>query len=562
MDFHIDTLRVESSRLDHLLDLCSGLIVNRGRILCWPSELDATLSEMDKALRKSDISAAPLEHWRNQLQKLRTSANTDAAELDAVSTQIEASVYSLRLVPMSSMLDLFPRMVHDLASELKKQVRLRVEGGSTVADKRIVEQIKAPLMHAVRNAIDHGIESPEERVRLGKPSEGEVVISVSQEAGSIHIEVHDDGAGLDFRAIREQALRQRLFSPLELDALSEAQLKLLIFHPGFTTKRMITDISGRGVGLKVVSTTVEQLHGSLAVDSVAGRGMHLHIRLPVTLTSTRVMLVREQGDLFAIAMDHIQFTTRVRAEALHTIDVQQCFYWNDQPVRIERLSLLLGLTNDKTPLQNDVNAIVVSANGERFALGVDELEGVQDVVLKPPGPPLQRVQNLQGLTVLYSGDVCPVLNLSDLHQSLHRMGAQHAPEANRQAPQRTKPVILLAEDSITTRIQEKRILETAGYEVVTAVDGLDAWNKLSSRKFDAVVSDIMMPNMSGLDLTERIRSKPSSHDLPVILVTSLSTEADRRRGLELGADAYISKPEFDQALLLDCLARLTDPGHP
>lgn len=554
-DFHIDTLRIESTRLDTLLQLGGELVVNNGRIARWRGELDRLHGHCDYLNRHPGDSIQGLSALVSELDRLRGLMSSDIARLETVSSQLETSIRKLRLLPLSTLLDLFPRMVRDLAAELGKKVVYHVEGAATVADKRIIEEMKAPLTHLLRNCVDHGIETPAERLRAGKPAEGLIQISVAQGADAVTILIRDDGRGLDLEAIRQQAIKQRLHTEDELRHMSSAQLQTLVLRAGFSTSPMITDLSGRGVGLDVVRACVERLHGSLALDSTPGRGLSIRLRLPVSLTATRAILVREWGQTYALSFDDIAFLRRLAPAALHNLEGRQGFYEGDQAIPLERLGLLLDRSPPALKEEAGLHCVVLKVSGEIFALAVDEVLDTEDIVVKPPAPPLTRVRNLAGLAVLNSGLVCPVLNSYDLLRGMNRKGRVIKPSLDQEVVQAQKR-ILLAEDSITTRMQERRILEAAGYLVETAVDGLDAWNKLALHSYDAVVSDIQMPRMSGLELAERMRKNKRFAEVPIVLITSLATEEDRRRGLAAGADAYITKSEFDQRLLLDCLARL------
>ena len=555
-DFRIDTLRIESSRLDALLQLSGELVVSKGRVARWQSELDQLLTRCEYHLKHPQASTQGLPQVTAELDRLRGHMASDSARLETVAVQIESGIRALRLLPMATLLELFPRMVHDLGIELGKLLNYKVDGAATVADKRIIEELKAPLMHLLRNAIDHGIEPPAERRQAGKPAAGLIAIVVTQSPDAVQIAISDDGRGLDLDAIRKQALKERLYTPNKLQELTEEQLQALIFQPGFSTSRLITDLSGRGVGLDVVRASVERLRGSLRIASEPGQGLTIYLRLPVSLTATRAMLLREWGQTYALPFEDIAFIKRLRPTELHTLEGRQCFYQGDQAIPLERLGLLLDRAPPALNEEDWLHCVALKVDNDTFALAVEEVLETEDIVVKPTTTPLTRVRNVAGLAVLTTGLVCPVLNRYDLLRSMTRTVRNSVPATAGETPAMAPKRILLAEDSITTRMQERRILEAAGYEVVTAVDGLDAWNMLSLHPFDAVVSDIQMPRMSGLELAEKIRRNRTFAELPIVLVTSLNNEEDRRRGLEVGADAYIIKSDFDQRLLLDCLARL------
>lgn len=549
-EFRIDTLRVDSSRLDFLLSQAGELVVSRSRIQRWQSEFDHLINYLQAGAIDNETLLSQMELLRNRLSE-------DGARLNTVTEAIENGIRNLRLLPLSTLLDQFPRMMHDLAAEQKKLISLEMAGGTYVADKRIIEELKAPLMHLLRNAIDHGIETPEQRRKVGKPEAGSIRVNISQEADLVCLQVADDGRGLNAEAIRQQAVKRGLYSEAQAATLDDEHLHALILQSGFSTQSMITDISGRGIGLDVVRTSMERMRGLLQVSSQPGQGSQITLQVPVSLTSTRVMLIKEQDECYALPFEHIHFARSLEAGELLTLENHQFFYQNRDVIGTARLSTLLE--REAAGPQNDddkLHCVVLQVGDSSFGVLVDELLDEQEIVLKPLAPPLKRVRNVAGITILDSGQVCAVLSVHDLLRSLHK---QHIPahaQTRATATKSKRKTVLLAEDSITTRIQEKRILEAAGYEVITAVDGLDAWNKLASQRFDAVMSDITMPNLTGLELTARIRENRKLAELPVILVTSLASEEDRLRGLEAGADAYLTKPEFDQSLLLDTLARL------
>ncbi|MBU3613232.1 response regulator [Polynucleobacter sp. MG-27-Goln-C1] len=550
-EFHIETLRVDARKLDFLLSQAGELVVSRSRILRWQEEFGKLVNQLDSG-------EIPTEPWVKAAQSMRAKLAEDASRLGVITEEMDGGIRGLRLLPISTLLEQFPRMVHDLAAEEKKQVDLVFEGENVVADKRIIEEMKSPLMHMLRNAIDHGIELPEDRIKHGKSPAGKILVKVSQEAEHVRLDVSDDGRGLDLEAIRLQAVKRHLYTESQALELDDAQLKNVLMTPGFSTNKMITDISGRGVGLDVVRSTVERMHGTLQIDSTTGKGMVFSLNLPVSLTSTRVMILREWGESYALPCEAIYFSKILKPGELLVREDRQCFYHDDEIITVSRLGALL----DRPPQLVDSNAalicVVIKVGEFSFGLIVDELHDEEEIVLKAPPAPIKRLRNVSGLTVLDSGLVCAVLNPSDLAKSVLHTHQKTVDDKKMIHPTEIsiKKSLLLVEDSIVTRIQEKRILEGAGYEVITAVDGVNAWNILASRSFDAIVSDIMMPNMDGLELTAKIRANKKFADIPIILVTSLASENDRRKGLEAGADAYISKSEFDQTVLLDSITRL------
>jgi two-component system chemotaxis sensor kinase CheA len=370
------------------------------------------------------------------------------------------------------------------------------------------------------------------------------------------LEVKDDGRGLDLDTIRQVAKHRGLYDEASLAGMTPIQLQQLIFSPGFSTMTYVTELSGRGVGLDVVRVNVERMKGEITLQSSAGQGLTVRLHLPLSLATTRLLLARVGDGLFGLPVECIHSSRRLHQAENFTLEGRSAVLLDGQAVIIARLADLLECAARPPELEPDkMPCIFIQVGEERLGLLADDLLSEQEVVPKPLGPPLRRVRNVSALAMLGNGEICPVLNPSDLIRSAHKLSCNSVTHVETGA-QQSNPVVLLVEDSALIRAMEKRILEDGGYEVVTAVDGMDALNLLGTRGFAAVVSDIMMPNMDGLTLTSRIRATPGQQALPVILVTSLASDADKRRGLEVGANAYIPKPSFDQRLLLDTLKRL------
>jgi len=570
--FRIESVRVDTRKLDGLLTHAGELLVTRTRVARRLEDIDALIDLCEEWARReaarppgpspADAGAAMerLARIGALLGRLRAGSAEDSTRLDYIAGELESGIRLIRLLPLSNVFRLFPRLVHDLGREQGKEVEFVIEGEETNADKRILEEIKDPLMHMLRNAVDHGIEPPQAREQAGKPRTGVVRIKASQTASSVTIEVSDDGCGLDEEAIKRAAVKRGLASDEALAAMSSAQIQSLIFKPGMSTAGFVTDVSGRGVGMNVVRANVERLKGSIQLQSTPGKGTSIRILLPVTLATIRVLIVEVSGHPYGLPAECVQVLRMVAPADVFTVEGRDAVMHQGRPVSIARLAHLLELPQvaEQSKAHNAPAAtpcVVLSPGGEPFGVLVDALLDEQEVVLKPQSALLERVRNVAGATILDSGEICMVLNAQDLLASM-RKGA--APAAAPEAAQAvvTRKAILLAEDSITTRTQEARILENAGYEVVTAADGLEAWNKLAARAFDAVVTDVLMPNLDGLGLAEKIRREPRYAELPIVLVTSLASDEDKRRGLEAGANAYITKPAFDQQVLLDCLERL------
>ena len=591
--FRIETVRVDTRKLDDLLTLAGELSVIQGRaqhrlllmdemlelwatlersrrkfrVLLRTAETSENMSKMNEALRRVlHADSEILTLLGSRIKQSRDVFYEDGARLETTANTLGERVHAVRLLPLSTVFSLFPRMVHDLAREQGKEVELVIDGGDLNVDKRVVEEMKDPLMHLLRNAIDHGIEAPAERERQGKSHSSMLRLRAVRENNSVLLEVRDDGRGLDMDAIRHVALQRGMHDETTLTAMTTAQLQQLIFLPGFSTSSFVTELSGRGVGLDVVRVNVERLKGDIRLESAPHHGTVIQLRLPLGLSTTHLLLASVGGHRYGLPIEFVHTSRRVREADIFTLEGRPAFELDGQAVIAPRLADLLGLP-DPNPLPSPLPqggegaavCIVIQIGFERLGLRVDELLNEEEVLTKPLGAPLQRVRNISGMIILGSGEICAVLNPADLLRSAHKLAAVPARNKLERTEPAVKNCILLVEDSVLVRVMEKRILEDAGYEVVAAVDGKDALNRLGSRPFAAVVSDITMPNMDGLTLTIHIRQEPRYRNLPVILVTSLASDEDQRRGLEVGANAYIPKPSFDQRMLLDTLQRLIVP---
>ena len=587
-NYQIETIRVEPQKLDTLMTQAGELTVTKIQIahrlaeieeilLLWEEwsrdafvnrlaieSLDPRSHNGIKQVQKFQHRAEQrLERLGNLVNQLRNKANEDTARLDVVTSELEEGIRTLRLLPLSTIFNLFPRMVRDLAKQQSKEVNLVIEGGDTKADKRILEEMKDPLLHLLRNAIDHGIETPQERELVGKPRAATLRLRGYQNANNIGIEIVDDGRGLDIEGIKRTALRRGVCREEELATMTTAQIQSLIFAPGFSTRTTITEISGRGVGLDVVRANVERLKGSIQVDSTPGKGCLFRIELNTTLATTNVLIVEVNRVSYAIPVEFVQTSLLVSGQEIFAIEGSQTIVLDGQPVSVSWLADLLELpiaapASPKSASESKMlPCIILQVGNDRLGLLVDNLLDQQDVVLKSQSKLLKRVRNVSGATILGTGEVCMVLNPQDLLKSMQkRNGAGAFAQAKSFEQTKTKQTILLVEDSITIRTQVKRILEGAGYDVVAAVDGLDGFNKLRAQTFDAVVSDVQMPNLDGLGLAAKIRQHKEYSELPIVLCTTLASDEDKRKGAEAGANAYLTKGTFDQKVLLDTLRRL------
>ena len=462
-----------------------------------------------------------------------------------------------RMLPFSSLLSMFPHFVRDLGRSVGKKVVLTIEGDDIDVDRRLLEELKGPLLHLVRNCVDHGIEPVSKREIQGKPLEGSMRIAASSKDNRIEITIADDGAGIDVARIKTSAVRCAVISQEQADKLDGKEAMQLIFHTGVTTSPLITDISGRGLGLAIVREKVEKLNGTVTVDSQINKGSIFRMIIPLTFTAFRGTLVRIAEQLFVLPSANVERVARVERQAIHTVENRQTMVFEGRPISLVRLADVLRMkttgacqTQDKTSVQ----VIILGFAEKRIAFTVDEVVQEKEVLVKPLGSQLSRIKNISGATVLANGKVAPILNVSDLLKSVAKNGSSYGAGETTLPEKRFS--VLVVEDSITARTLLKHILESAGYHVQTAVDGLDGLTRLKERDFDIIVSDVEMPRMNGFEFTARIRSDKKFSELPVILVTALEARDDRERGIDVGASAYIVKSSFDQSNLLEVIERL------
>jgi two-component system chemotaxis sensor kinase CheA len=494
---------------------------------------------------------------RTHLADLLREMESDGRRLARLSDDLQDDVRRARMLPVSMVFDAFPRLIRDLAVDLGKRATLVVEGADTEVDRSVIEQIRAPLTHLLRNAIDHGLETPEGRERAGKPAEGTITLSASQRGDTLLVEVRDDGAGIDPARIRAPAVERRTLSQEAADVTSDADALRLIFRAGFSTRGVVTDLSGRGVGLDVVRDAIERLRGSVEVDSVIGEGTHFSLQVPLSVASAECVMVGVSGRTFALPISNVNRILRLTKDQTERADGRLVVPLDGDPTPISSVAEVLGLERAQEPVNGSPHPAVVLASGERrIVFVVDELIGTQTLVLKSLPAPLVRLRNISGAAVLGTGEVVGVLNAADLVRRDDPAGAwstsfggnvssgEGGPDA---------PMILVVDDSSVTRTMVKGILETAGYRVQVAADGMQAWELLRSRPFDLLVSDVNMPEMSGFDLTEKVRSDRLLRHVPVILVTALDSMEDQAHGADVGADAYITKGAFNDDRLIEAV---------
>ena len=587
-----DTVRISSDKLEQLLAQSEELLTLRlmaGRTLEQVRAVGDLTAEWDKRWaavlpvlrelrrreektggggrerRREDPQAQRLLEFAESLGDQLRELGALVADLDRTAERnltsshllvegIAEDVKKLLMLPFASVLEALPKLVRDLARDQGKDVDLSVSGEAIEVDRRILEELRVVFTHLLRNAVDHGIEEPEARAARAKPARGSIRIDVHRGEGStVEVVVADDGAGVDVAALKRAASGRGV--PAADSSRPAEEVMALAFHSGVSTSAVITDVSGRGLGLAIVREKLEKLGGRVALESVPGEGTVFRLTVPLTLATFRGVLVTAAQEQFVVPAGAVERVLRADPGEAPTVQNRPVLEVDGDTLPLRSLADILELPGDGSA-RGAVPVLVVAADAGRFACAVDGIGGEQEVIIKSLKPPLRRVRNVAAATILGSGKVVPVLDASDLVKSALRLrGGAARPAVTREAVKRS---VLVAEDSITSRMLLKNILEAAGYEVVTTVDGVDAFSHLKTDRVDAVVSDVDMPRMNGFSLTEAIRADERLKELPVVLVTSLASREDRERGVDAGASAYIVKSSFDQGNLLDTLARLVD----
>ncbi len=537
--------KAEWKRVDHFFAkeshaVGAGVAADRGAS-ALPKRVAGTLRQAGEKLRALD----------NALDRLTVTMTGDSRLLDQVTRPLADEVRRVRMLPFADACAGLDRMTRDLAHALGKEIDLRIDGGAVELDRSILEGLKDPLRHLVRNAIDHGVEPPADRIRAGKPRRATVRITAALRGSLVEITVEDDGRGIDLEGVRAQAGRRKIDAPADA-----AELARLIFHPGFSTAAIVTDVSGRGVGLDVVKDRVEALHGTVDLSFTHGKGTRFTLTAPLTLTTLRAVLVRAGGQTFAFAGTNVQKMVHAHAADIRTVAGRDTLSCDGVPMALASLGSILDPNFTVEDTRDKIPVLIVAAGPARMAFAVDELLTEQEILIKNLGTRIRRVPFVAGATLLPSGRIALVLNAANLVRGALRAGSgasrRPAPAAAAAARRR----LLVVEDSMTTRALMKSILEAAGYDIVTASDGQAGWQYLQGAEVDLVVSDVDMPAMNGFELTAAIRASKRHGELPVILVTARGTDADKTRGVEAGANAYLVKSAFDQRNLLETISQM------
>ncbi len=554
-------LAVHAQAMDALRDDLVGLRQEWEKAERWVNAASAQLQSTNespstalirKRPRSIDGLAERLLRLEGESGQLSRSFSADLRAFSQAASSLEDEIRDLRLIPFSEACQGIERAVRDLAATFGKEIEVSLEGQNVSLDRNIVNALRDPILHLVRNAIDHGIELPKDRIASGKPGRGKISIGAVARGTQVDVTVRDDGRGVDPEDIRAALRRAGTLVPTD-----DREVLRALLQPGFSTATEVSEVSGRGVGLDVVAMTSLTLKGGFDFHTEKGKGLTATLTLPVTLSRSRLLLVRAEDDVFGIPSSQVVHLRRVKAEEILRDGERDLIRAEGtRTIQLSSLSRVLDLTPSPRANGTALLVVIVTNSGREHAFAVDDVIEERDVVLKGLGARLGAMKGLLGCTILPSGRAALVLSTAELIRRAEENRGRPSVGQEPRASAVKRKCILVADDSLTTRSLEKAILEGAGYDVITASDGAEAFRLLQTNEVDLLVSDVEMPRMTGLALTEQIRNSQRLRTLPVVLVTGLANDVDKARGLEVGANAYIVKSAFDQVDLLATIARL------
>ncbi|BBP61315.1 hybrid sensor histidine kinase/response regulator [Pseudomonas sp. St316] len=570
-------LRVTAERLNSLLDLSSKSLVETQRLKPWLATLQRLKRQQSSGLRALEELNVHLKDHALSLQAQealgdarRLLAETQqllaqkTAELDEFAWQASQRAQVLydtalacRMRPFADVLSGQVRMVRDLGRSLGKQVRLEIEGEKTQVDRDVLEKLEAPLTHLLRNAVDHGIEPPEQRILAGKPAEGLIRLRASHQAGLLVLELADDGAGVDLERVRRSIVERGLSPEQTAASLSEEELLTFLFLPGFSLRDKVTEVSGRGVGLDAVQHMVRQLRGAVVLEQTAGEGSRFHLEVPLTLSVVRSLVVEVGDEAYAFPLAHIERMCDLAPEDIVQVEGRQHFWHEGRHIGLVAARQLLNRPATQGSSQT-LKVVVIRERETIYGVAVERFIGERTLVVLPLDERLGKVQDISAGALLDDGSVVLIVDVEDLLRSVDKLLDTGRLEriARQNQAQAPRKRILVVDDSLTVRELQRKLLLNRGYDVTVAVDGMDGWNALRAEDFDLLITDIDMPRMDGIELVSLLRRDNRLQSLPVMVVSYKDREEDRRRGLDAGADYYLAKASFHDDALLDAVVEL------
>jgi two-component system, chemotaxis family, sensor histidine kinase and response regulator WspE len=572
-------LRVTAYNLNKLMGLAGESLVESG----WLQPFSVSLLNVKKSLNdlsrfhsrlhemiENNKGKALLEHYLLELQnKINDSTeglNDRLTELDtfmlrhfSLSDRLYREVVDIRMRPFADGIAGFPRMVRDLARTLDKKVRFEITGKSISVDRDILDKLEAPLSHLIRNAIDHGIELPHERIKTNKPSEGVIKLQASHQAGLLNILISDDGKGIDLNVLRKMIIEKKMVIQSIADKLSETELLEFLFLPGFSTAKLVSEISGRGVGLNAVQTMIQAVSGTVRVSTVPGQGTTFQLLLPLSLSVIRALIVEISGEPYAFPLARIGRVINISRDQIDTIESRQCFKLEEENIGLVSGAQVLELEEKKIKSDN-IPIVLINDYMNTYGIVVECFLGEHDLAVLDIDSKFGKIADISAGALLEDGSPVLIVDVEDLVRSVDRIlsgGYLHklAYETKSEGYKIRKRV-LVVDNSITVREVECRLLRNKGYHVQTAVNGIDAYNLLKMGNFDLVITDVDMPRMNGIDLIRTIRNNAKMKKLPVMVVSYKEREEDRIKGMEAGANYYLTKSSFHDETLLNAVVDL------
>ncbi len=591
----IKTLRVDSKKLDRMVNQIGELIIARIKQKKNIAELEKILSDITELKNFNNKSQSFIKYYdrkylnsdgvidysafsvfskqifsilqensskilklNNKILSLQKSVDEEDTKQSLIVTQLEGMIKNIRVLPLATIFHMFPRMIRDISRDTGKDIELLISGSETSADKKVIEEIKAPLMHIIRNSIDHGIETPQERIAAGKSPKGRIYLIAKSLQTKIIIEIHDDGRGIDLKKIVKRALEKNMITQKEAEYLTDEQIMNIIFWPGFSTEQVVTEISGRGVGLDIVQTKISQLNGSVKVFSVPNQGTKITIELPVSMSTLKAFIVEAAGQLFAISMTSIKNVMWIDEKDIYIRNSAKTILMQDKNINIFYLSELMELPRTETEENTKKTVVLVEIENTLMGIIVDRILGDQNILQKKLDPPIMKLKNISGITTLANGEVCLILNLTELYKSTYTpVEKPLIPVSKQYETKENKDYkILIVDDSITTRELLKNILTHWGYNFDMVENPKEAFELLYKEDFDLILSDMEMPEMDGGMFVKELKAHPKFKHIPVVIITSYDTDTIAQD--ISGADGFIRKSNFNQDDLLDTIEKLLD----
>jgi two-component system, chemotaxis family, sensor histidine kinase and response regulator WspE len=544
---HSDSMLILKRKHNDILEQ-----IDRLRILIGDSEH----SEHENKLITSIQHKA--EDYRDEFTARLTSLDNFDRYSSSINSKINHEIIASRMRPFSDTTRGYKRLVRDLSNSLHKKVQLVIVGEATPVDREILEKLDAPLNHIIRNAIDHGIETPEERTKQGKPETGTIKLSASHQSGRLQIQVKDDGKGVDIESLRTKILDKKLVNSNMAESLSKSELLDFLFLPSFSTRNEVTELSGRGVGLDIVHNTLQEVRGNLHADTEINQGMEINMELPLTLSVIKSLLVSINDELYAFPLAKIQSLITVNKKDISVFEDKQYITVNEKHIGLIQCAQILGISNSPTE-DLQVPIIIIGDWNMSYGLVVDKLIGERGLALRSLNTKLGKIKDISSAAITDDGEPVLVFDIDDLQQSiqdiisdkdLYKIGASNLLDTT------THKRILVVDDSLTVREIEKKLLESQGYLVDVAIDGVDGWNTVRNGNYNLVISDIDMPRMNGIEFITMIKNDAALRSIPVMMVSYKDRAQDKKAGLDAGADYYLTKGSFHDDTLLEAVLDL------